>query len=92
MGSLLDILKKEDELVSQIKRHKRACVIIQDEMARVQNIDIDCERKRDDLKHLAERLEDTQKLIISDEKRLVGVRKQMRKYLYKLILRNCGSE
>ena len=92
MGSLLDILKKEDELVSQIKRHKRACVIIQDEMVRVQNIDIDCECKRDDLKHLSERLEDTQKLIISDEKRLVGVRKQIRKYLYKLVLRNCGSE
>ena len=92
MGSLLDILKKEDELIEHIKRHKRACVIIQDERARVQNIDIDCECKRDDLKRLAEQLEDTQKLIISDEKRLVGVRKQMRKYLFKLILRNCGSE
>ena len=92
MGSLLDILKKEDELIAQIERHKRACVIIQDEMVRVQNIDIDCECKRDDLKHLTERLEDTQKLIIGDEKRLVGVRKQMRKYLCKLMLRNCGSE
>ena len=92
MGSLLDILKKEDELIAQIKRHKRACVIIQDEMVQVQNIDIDCECKRDDLKRLAEQLEDTQKLIVSDEKQLVGVRKQMRKYLFKLILRNCGSE
>lgn len=92
MGSLLDILKKEDELVEHIKRHKRACVIIQDEMVRVRNIDIDCECKRDDLKRLAEQLEDTQKLIISDEKQLVGVRKQMRKYLFKLVLRNCGSE
>lgn len=92
MGSLLDILKKEDELITQIKRHKDACVIIQDEMVRVQNIDIDCECKRDDLKRLAEQLEDTQKLIVNDEKRLVGVRKQMRKYLYKLVLGNCGSE
>lgn len=92
MGSLLDILKKEDELIVQIEKHKRACVIIQDEMVWVQNIDIDCECKRDDLKRLAERLEDTQKLIVMDEKRLVGVRKQLRKYLYKLILRNCGSE
>ena len=92
MESLLDILKKEDELIAQIKRHKRACVIIQDEMVRVQNINIDCECKRDDLKRLAEQLEDTQKLIVSDEKRLVGVRKQMHKYLCKLMLRNCGSE
>lgn len=92
MGSLLDILKEEDELIAQIKRYKRACAIIQDEMVRVQNIDIDCERKREDLKRLAEQLEDTQKLIVSDEKRLVGVRKQIRKYLYKLILRNYGSE
>ena len=92
MGSLLDILKKEDELITQIKRYKRNCVIIQDEMVRAQNIDIDCECKRDDLKRLAERLEDTQKLIVSDEKQLVGVRKQMRKYLCKLMLRNCGSE
>ena len=92
MGSLLEILKKEDELIAHIKRHKRNCVIIQDEMVRVQNIDIDCECKRDDLKRLTEQLEDMKKLIVSDEKQLVGVRKQMRKYLYKLILRNCGSE
>ena len=92
MGSLLDILKKEDELITQIKRDKRNCVIIQDEMVRVQNIDIDCECKRADLKRLAEQLEYTKKFIVSDEKQLVGVRKQMRKYLYKLILRNFGSE
>lgn len=79
--SLLEILNRERELVNSIARHEHHIDLAENNIKAIQNIDIDCESKQNDLSSWEEFVESERAFIVLDKLELDTLRDELRDYI-----------
>lgn len=85
MISLLEILKREEDLVYEINKRDRNVEVLEDDIHRIENIDIDCEAKTSDIAYHMRSIERERTLRVQALMNLTNVRKELRGYIKELL-------
>ena len=85
MKSLLDILTKEKELVDKYNRHKDAVRIIEEQLERIRDTDVDCKIKEDDINRCETLIEENEYDTLRTKREIDGVRLEIGKYFKELL-------
>ena len=85
MKSLLDILTKEKELVDKHNRHKDAVRIIEEQLERIRDTDVDCKIKEDDINRCETLIEENEYDMLRTKREIDGVRLEIGKYFKELL-------
>ena len=85
MKSLLDILTKEKELVDRFTSQSDAMDILEEQLERIRNTDVDCKVKEDDINRYEIMVEDYGNAILETNRELDKVHLEIRKYFKELL-------
>ena len=85
MKSLLDILTKEKELVDKYNRHKDAIHVIEEQLKRIRDTDVDCKIKEDDINRCEILIEENEYDMLRTKREIDGVRLEIGKYFKELL-------
>ena len=85
MKSLLDILTEEKELVDRFTSQSDAMDILEEQLERIRNTDVDCKGKEDDINRYEIMIEDYGSAILETNRELDKVHLEIRKYFKELL-------
>ena len=85
MKSLLDILTEEKELVDRFTSQSDAMDILEEQLERIRNTDVDCKIKDDDINRYEVLIEEHQCAILETTRELDKVRLEIGKYFKELL-------
>ena len=85
MTSLLEILTNENDVVAYIKRCERNIELFEEDIKRVERIDIECEAKSRDIARWKDLIEEERWRIVIAERKLDDIRAELRDYLKELM-------
>ena len=85
MKSLLDILTEEKELVDRFTSQSDAMDILEEQLERIRNTDVDCKIKDDDINRYEVLIEEHQCAILETTRELDKVRLEIGNYFKELL-------